>query len=498
MGDCVLAIDQGTTGTTCLVVKMGGEADGGVSVLGRGYSEFPQHFPEPGWVEHDLEEIWSASVVAMVAALEASGLGGQDIAAIGITNQRETTGIWDRAGKPQAKAIVWQDRRTADTCARLREEGHLELVRSRTGLVLDPYFSGTKVAWLLDHVSGLRERAAREELCFGTMDSWLIWKLSAGEVHVTDATNASRTLMYDIHRNRWDDDLLSMLGDIPASLLPRVCDSSEVYGTTRGLGVLPDGIPIAGIAGDQQSSLFGQGCFEEGMAKCTYGTGAFALMNTGGRPVSSENGMLTTIAWRLGGETTYAIEGSTFIAGAVVQWLRDGLQFFSSSGEIEELAASVEDAGGVVLVPALTGLGAPHWRPEARGLICGLSRGTTRGHIARAALEGIAYQVNDLLEAMEQDCAGSINLLRVDGGAAANNLLMQFQTDLLGIGLHRPQVLDTTALGAAYLAALGVGIFSSLSEVTSAWALEREFKPQMESARAEELVLKWRAAVERA
>ena len=494
MGDCILAIDQGTTGTTCLVVDM----SEGVKVLGRGYSEFPQHFPQPGWVEHDLDEIWNASETAVEGALSAAGITGKDIAAIGITNQRETTGVWDRAGTPQAKAIVWQDRRTADICAGLRDAGHLQLVRSKTGLVLDPYFSGTKVGWLLANVSGLRERAAREELCFGTMDTWLIWKLTSGDVHVTDATNASRTLMYDIHQNRWDDELLDMVGEVPGSMLPRVCDSSEIYGATRGLGVLPDGIPIAGIAGDQQSSLFGQGCFQEGMAKCTYGTGAFALMNTGHRAVPSENGMLTTIAWRLGGETTYAIEGSTFVAGAVVQWLRDGLNFFSSSEEIEALAASVDDSGGVVLVPALTGLGAPHWRPEARGLICGLTRGTTRGHIARAALEGIAYQVKDLLGAMEQDSGKAIDVLRVDGGATANNLLMQFQSDLLGIGLHRPRVLDTTALGAAYLAAMGVGIFSDLNEVTKAWTLEREFMPQMDSEVVKKMVEGWRAAVERA
>ena len=496
MGKYILAIDQGTTGTTCLVVEMG--AGLGISVVGRGYSEFPQHFPEPGWVEHDLEEIWSSTVVAIGGSLTAAGIRGDEIAAIGITNQRETSGIWDRGGNPQARAIVWQDRRTADTCAGLREAGHLELVQSRTGLVLDPYFSGTKVAWLLDNVSGLRERARREELCFGTMDTWLIWKLSAGAIHVTDATNASRTLMYDIHKNTWDSELLSLLGDIPASLLPKVCDSSEIYGTTAGLDVLPDGIPIAGIAGDQQSSLFGQGCFQEGMAKCTFGTGAFALMNTGTRAVPSENGLLTTIAWRLGGETTYAIEGSTFIAGAVVQWLRDGLQFFSSSSEIEALAASVEDSAGVTVVPALTGLGAPHWRPEARGLICGLTRGSTRAHIARAALDGIAYQVKELLDAMEQDCGKPIELLRVDGGATANNLLMQFQADLLGAALQRPEVLDTTALGAACLAALGVGIFSNLSEVSDAWRLEREFNPQKDRTEIDRLMEGWKEAVAKA
>jgi len=372
------------------------------------------------------------------------------------------------------------------------------LVKSKTGLVLDPYFSGTKIAWLLNNVEGLRDRAANNELRFGTMDTWLIWKLTQGSVHVTDATNASRTLIYDIHENKWDPELCNILGEIPACLLPEVCDSAQIYSETKGLDVLPDGIPIAGIAGDQQASLFGNACFEEGMAKCTYGTGAFALTNTGSRAVPSENGMLTTIAWRLNGETTYAIEGSTFIAGAIVQWLRDGLQFFKSSAEIEELAASVDDTGGVSLVPALTGLGAPHWRPDARGLISGLTRGTTRAHIARAALEGIALQVNDLLDAMGNDSGKPIQLLKVDGGAAANNLLMQFQADLLGIGIHRPQVLDTTALGAAYLAALGVGLFSSLSEVTQGWALEKEFTPAMDKEEVESRVSIWHAAVERA
>ncbi len=498
MSDYILAIDQGTTGTTCLVVNMGSRESRSVKVEGRGYAEFPQYFPQPGWVEHDLNEIWDSTTHAVKGALETAGIKGEDIAAIGITNQRETTGLWDTSGNPVARAIVWQDRRTADTCEKLRNAGHLDMVKERTGLVLDPYFSGTKVAWLLNNVEGLRARANEGELRFGTMDTWLIWKLTQGKAHVTDATNASRTLLYDIHQNQWDEELCGILGEIPSTLLAEVCDSSHVYGTTEGVSVLPDGIPIAGIAGDQQSSLFGQACFEEGMAKCTYGTGAFALMNTGSRAVPSENGMLTTIAWRLGGRTTYAIEGSTFIAGAVVQWLRDGLQFFKSSSEIEALAASVEDNGGVILVPALTGLGAPHWRPEARGLLCGLTRGTTRGHIARAALEGIAYQVNDLLGARGEDSGKSIEVLRVDGGATANNFLMQFQSDLLGISLHRPEVLDTTALGAAYLAALGVGIFSDLSEVTRAWALEREFTSEVSREVVADQVTQWRAAVERA
>ena len=498
MSNHILAIDQGTTGTTCLMVEMASKDTGGVQVLGRGYAEFPQEFPENGWVEHDLIAIWNSTTSAIKDCLEASEVNPLNISGIGITNQRETTGLWDVKGEPVAKAIVWQDRRTAETCARLREAGHLELVQAKTGLVLDPYFSGTKIAWLLNNVEGLRERASRNELRFGTMDTWLIWKLTSGQAHVTDATNASRTLIYDIHGNRWDSELCNILGEIPDSILPTVCDSAQVYGTTKGHPILPDGIPIAGIAGDQQASLFGNGCFEKGMAKCTYGTGAFALANTGGQAIPSANGMLTTIAWRLKNQTTYAIEGSTFVAGAIVQWLRDGLQFFSSSSEIEELAKTVADTGGVSLVPALTGLGAPHWRPDARGLICGLTRGTTRAHIARAALEGIALQVNDLLGAMRSDSGAPIQLLRADGGAAANELLMQFQADLLGIEIHRPKVLDTTALGAAYLAALGVGLFSELSEVSDAWLLGKTFVPQMSQDEVATRVSLWQQAVQRA
>ena len=497
MSDKILAIDQGTTGSTCLVVGMG-TSGSGATILGRGYSEFPQHFPEPGLVEHDLEEIWAATLKAIRGALEAAKVKPANIAAIGITNQRETSGVWDEKGQPLHHAIVWQDRRTADRCRALREAGHEELVRSRTGLVLDPYFSGTKVAWLLDNVPMLRQRAERGEIRFGTIDTWLTYKLTAGAVHVTDATNASRTMLFDIRRATWDDELCGIIGQIPRRMLPQVRSSSEVFGKTRGVGVLPDGIPISGIAGDQQAALFGQACFEPGMAKCTYGTGAFALINTGQKPVTSHRGLLTTIAWRLGNTNTYAIEGSTFVAGAIVQWLRDGLEFFEDSAEIEALAKQVTDTGGVVLVPALTGLGAPHWRPEARGIITGITRGTTRAHIARAALEGIAFQVHDLLDAMRQDTGSALRVLRVDGGASANDLLMQFQADILGIEIHRPEVLDTTALGAAFLAALGIGMFSDMDAVAKAWKLNRAYRPTMTDAAAKEHLARWDESVAKA
>jgi glycerol kinase len=497
MSDKILAIDQGTTGSTCLIVDMGTNGKG-VTVRGRGYSEFPQHFPRPGWVEHDLDEIWQATLKALREVLRTSKTKPGDIAAIGITNQRETSGVWNAQAQPLHHAIVWQDRRTADRCTSLKEAGHEELVRSRTGLVLDPYFSGTKIAWLLDNVPMLRQRAERGEAKFGTIDTWLVYKLTAGEVHVTDATNASRTMLFDIRRTAWDDELCGIIGQIPRQMLPAVRASSEVYGKTKSVGILPDGIPISGIVGDQQAALFGQACFEPGMAKCTYGTGAFALVNTGQKPVVSKRGLLTTIAWRLGGTNTYAVEGSTFTAGAIVQWLRDGLQIIKNSSEIEALAREVADTGGVVMVPALTGLGAPHWRPDARGIITGLTRGTTRAHIARAALEGIALQIADLLDAMRHDTGGAIRVLRVDGGASANDLLMQFQADLLGTELHRPEVLDTTALGAAFLAALGVGMFSSLEAVAKAWKLNKAYKPSMTDAQVKEHLARWHAAVDKA
>ncbi len=496
MSDLVLAIDQGTTGSTCLVVEV--HSGSGLRILGRGYDEVPQHFSKPGWVEHDLEEIWRSVEAATARALQAAGKQGKDIVAIGITNQRETSGVWDANGRPLQRAIVWQDRRTADRCQKLKKAGKERIVRSRTGLVLDPYFSGTKLAWILDEHKGSRVRAKRGELRFGTIDTWLVWKLTGGVEHVTDATNASRTLLYDIKKGAWDEDLGDLVGAIPSEMLPRVCSSSEVYGKTRGLQMLPDGIPIAGIAGDQQAALFGQACFSPGMAKCTYGTGAFALINIGDKFIPSDNGLITTIAWRLGNKVTYALEGSTFVAGAVVQWLRDGVGFIKSSSEIEALATSVSDSGGVVVVPALTGLGAPHWRPEARGTISGLTRGTTKAHIARAALEGIALQISDLLGAMRQDSGQKMKVLRVDGGASANNLLMQFQSDVLGVEIHRPRVLETTAFGAACLAALGVGLFSDLNQIKNAWQLERTFTPMMKKALVTEHLGRWRTAVGKA
>ena len=496
MGTKILAIDQGTTGTTCLVLSLGGNSD--ASVLGRGYAEFPQHFPKPGWVEHDLNEIWASTEKAIHEALDAGSLDGKDINAIGITNQRETVGLWDRQANPACKAIVWQDRRTAERCQQLLEQGHEELVRSRTGLVIDPYFSGTKLAWMLNESSDLRQRAARGELFFGTIDTWLVYKLTGGKSHLTDATNASRTLLYDIHKGRWDQDLCGILGDIPRAILPELRSSSEVYATTLGLSVLPDGIPIAGMAGDQHAALFGQACFEPGMAKCTYGTGAFALVNTGTKAVQSKHRMLTTVAWKIGGETHYAIEGAAFIAGAAVQWLRDGLQFFDQSKDIEAMAQSVPSSEGVTVVPALTGLGAPHWRPDARGIITGITRGTKRAHIARATLEGIALQIYDLLGSMANDLGQDIRVLRVDGGASANDLLMQFQADILGVEIHRPTVLDTTALGAAYLAALGSGIMSDTAEISKSWSLDKKYSPAMPQEDIEEHLKRWQQAVAKA
>lgn len=490
----ILAIDQGTTGTTCLVIGIDHDS---VKVCGRGYAEVPQHFPEPGWVEHDLNEIWQSTSTALRAALNAAQLRGDDIAAIGITNQRETTGLWDVHSQPVHRAIVWQDRRTAPFCRQLTDSGHADMVRRRTGLVLDPYFSGTKLRWLLAQ-SDFSARAARGELRFGTMDTWLVWRLTGGMAHVTDVTNASRTMMFDIHTQEWHDELLQMLGDIPRSLLPTVHACNSIVGYTRGVDGLPDGIPIAGMAGDQHAALFGQACFAPNMAKCTYGTGAFALVNTGSQAVQSHHGLLTTIAWRINDQTVYALEGSVFIAGAAVQWLRDGLGFIARSEDIEALAQQVPDSGGVMFVPALTGLGAPYWRPDARGVLSGLTRGTTRAHIARATLEGIAMQVRDLLDAMRQDSGAPINILRVDGGASANNLLMQFQSDVMGVQIHRPTMLDTTALGAAFLAALGVGLFRDLNDVARAWQLERVYMPDMPAEHVAAWVQRWQHAVSHA
>jgi glycerol kinase len=485
----VLALDQGTTGSRALVV----DPDG--AIRGSGYAELPQYYPKPGWVEHDAEEIWQTTVQAIGQALAAARVTGADIAAIGITNQRETSVLWERAsGRPVHRAIVWQCRRTAPFCERLKSEGHEAEFRRKTGLMLDPYFSGTKIRWLLDEVPGARERAERGELAFGTVDSWLLWRLTGGAVHATDPSNASRTLCYDIRRRSWDEGLCEALG-VPAAILPEVKPSAGLFGETAA-GVLPAGIPVTGIAGDQQSALFGQCCFEPGMAKNTYGTGCFLLLNTGDRPVVSERGLLTTVAWQLDGATTYALEGSVFIAGAVVQWLRDGLGIIKTSAETESLAESVADAGGVYLVPAFTGLGAPYWDPYARGVLVGLTRGTTKAHIARAALEGIAYQNRDVLDVMALEAAAPLQALRVDGGAAANNFLCQFQADVLNVEVLRPAVTETTGMGAAFLAGVGAGLWKT-GDLASRWRLERRFTPSAVTAAREAGYLGWRRAVER-
>jgi glycerol kinase len=473
MAELILAIDQGTTGSTALVLDAQGNARGRANV------EFPQHFPKPGWVEHEPEEIWASVRTAVERALEAAKATGSDVAAIGITNQRETTLVWDRAtGKPLHRAIVWQDRRTTERCAALKAEGHEARVRAKTGLVLDPYFSGTKIAWVLDHVDGARARAGRGELAFGTIETFLVHRLTGGAVHVTDVTNASRTLLLDLERLTWDEEMCGLLG-VPTSVLPRVVGCAEEVGRTRGLGWLPDGIPIAGLAGDQQSALFGQTCFQKGDVKCTYGTGAFVLMNVGERPVASKSGLLATAAWRLrdGQPATYALEGSAFIAGAAVQWLRDGLGLIASAPEIEPLARSVEDSGGVMFVPALVGLGAPYWDPDARGLLCGITRGTTRAHVARATLDAIAHEVADLVEAMAADAGAAVPRMRVDGGASANALLLELQAALAGVRVARPRDVETTARGAAMLAALGVGLVSGLDALRPWSAPDASFEP---------------------
>jgi glycerol kinase len=494
-GKHLLAIDQGTTGTTALVMSASGVT------LGRATRELPQHFPEPGWVEHDALEIWDSVLAAIAGALSAAGAQGTDIAAIGITNQRETTLLWERdTGQPVHRAIVWQDRRTAGDCQRLKSAGHEARVRDLTGLVLDPYFSGTKLAWLLEHVSDARRRAERGELAFGTVDSYLVYRLAGGgeaAPHVTDVTNASRTLFMDLSALTWSAEMCALLG-VPAALLPRIVPSSGVVATTRGVRGLPDGIPIAGIAGDQHAALFGQGCLGVGDAKCTYGTGAFLLVNVGARPVKSHYGLLSTLGFQAGGELVYALEGSVFVAGAAVQWLRDGLGLVGSAREIEALARSVPDSGGVHFVPALSGLGAPHWDADARGLICGITRGTTRAHLARATLEAIAYSVNDVMEAMQADLGRPLERLRVDGGAAANDLLMEVQSGVSAITVERPQDLESTARGAAMLAGLGAGIYSSGNEAAKIVKLDRAFPATMKSAERASRLSAWRDAVGRA
>jgi len=486
----ILALDQGTTSSRALLFDRDGR------IKGAAQREFRQGFPKPGWVEHDPEEIWSSQAGVAVEVLGAAGVRARDVAAIGITNQRETTIVWDRkTGRPIANAIVWQDRRTADVCERLRSEGAEPLFRERTGLVLDAYFSGTKLAWILDNVDGARVRAEAGDLAFGTVDSWLLWRLTDGRLHITDASNASRTLMFNIHTLQWDDELLLALR-VPRSVLPDVRSSSEIYGeVTATLGL--QSIAVAGIAGDQQAALFGQMCTSPGLTKNTYGTGCFMLQNTGAKAPASQHQLLTTIAWTRNGAAEYALEGSVFIGGAVVQWLRDGLGIIRSSSEVETLALSVPDNGDVYFVPAFTGLGAPHWDQYARGAIVGLTRGTTAAHIARAALESVAFQSADLLDAMQADAGVRLAELRVDGGGARNDLLMQFQSDLIGVPVVRPEIIETTALGAAYLAGLAVGFWSG-DEVANQWRAERRFEPVMPATRVRDLRGRWMQALERA
>lgn len=490
--DIILAIDQGTTGTTALLI------DRELTVIAKKNTEFPQYYPQPGWVEHDPGEIWQSTLATIQDVLALGKVAPERIAAIGITNQRETTTIWNRkTSVPIHRSIVWQCRRTADLCQALIEQGHADLFFQKTGLVLDAYFSGTKIQWLLDHVDGARSAAERGELAFGTIDTFLVWQLTGGAAHVTDVSNASRTLLMDLKTCAWDDALLTIL-KIPSAILPDIRSNAEVYGTTKNVPGLPDGIPISGMAGDQQAALFGQACFKVGEAKCTYGTGAFVLLNTGADIRHSQNKLLTTVAWKLGNQVTYALEGSAFIAGAAVQWLRDGLGIIKSSSEVEALAASVPDNGGIVFVPALAGLGAPHWNPTARGVIHGLTRGTTRAHIARATLEGIAHQVDDLLEAMSNDLGKPPIALKVDGGACANNLMMQYQSDLLNIPVVRPKMIETTAFGAAFLAGLGIGWWKSPNEIVSAWKQDRTFTPQRSLQEASQRRAHWRATVAKA
>jgi glycerol kinase len=486
----ILALDQGTTSSRAILF----DRDGAIAAVAQ--KEFTQIFPQAGWVEHDADEIWATQSAVAVEALGRAHADASDVAAIGITNQRETTIVWDReTGRPVCHAIVWQDRRTAEFCDRLKADGHAPSIAERTGLVVDAYFSGSKVAWILDNVPGVRTRAEAGRLAFGTVDSWLVWNLTGGKVHITDVTNASRTMLFNIHTLSWDDELLRLLG-VPRRMLPEVRSSSEVYGrVSADLGLTE--LPIAGIAGDQQAALFGQMCVTPGLTKNTYGTGCFLLQNTGTAAVPSHNQLVSTIAWQIGGVTEYALEGSVFIGGAVVQWLRDGLGIIQRSADVEPLAASVPDTDGLYLVPAFAGLGAPHWDPYARGLMIGMTRGTTAGHIARAAVESIAFQVGDLLDAVQRDSGIPLTELRVDGGAALNDMLMQFQADLLGVPVVRPAVTETTALGAAYLAGLAVGFWSSTAEIARQWRVDRRFEPAMPRARAASLTGRWREAVTR-
>lgn len=485
----ILALDQGTTSSRAIVFDESGV------VVASAQKEFRQHFPQPGWVEHDAGEIWTTQVQTIVEVLSKAGVAPRDIAAVGITNQRETTVLWNRkTGCPVAPAIVWQDRRTADFCDELKRLGHTDLIQQKTGLVIDAYFSASKLRWLLDHVPGAREQAEAGELAFGTIDTWLVWNLTEGGIHLTDASNASRTMLFNIHNGTWDDELLKLFG-IPRAVLPQVRDSSEIYGEASA--IVP-GVPIAGIAGDQQAALFGQACMQPGMVKNTYGTGCFMLMHTGDKPMHSKHRLLTTVAWRIGGRIEYALEGSIFVAGAVVQYLRDSLGLIRDSAEIETLAATASDNGGVYFVPAFVGMGAPYWDQRARGAILGLTRGSHAGHIARAALEAIAYQVADVLKAMEADAGIQLQELRVDGGATVNNFLMQFQADLLDCPVVRPRVAETTALGAAYLAGLAVGVYRNVGEIAAHWSVDRRFLPVKANEKHQASYRCWHKAVARA
>lgn len=488
MPSYILSFDQGTTSSRSIIFDKGG------NIISTAQKEFTQIFPQPGWVEHDANEIWSTQIGTAAEAITKAGLSTKDIHAIGITNQRETTVVWDKeTGEPIYNAIVWQCRRTAAYCDELKKEGYAETIQQKTGLIIDAYFSGTKLKWILDNVSGARQKAAEGKLLFGTIDTWLLWKLTKGEVHATDVTNASRTLLFNINTLTWDDELLKLL-NIPASVLPQVRSSSELYGHTQNI-LTSANIPIAGIAGDQQAALFGQMCIKPGMVKNTYGTGCFMLMNTGTKPVISKNNLLTTIAWQINGETIYALEGSVFIAGAVVQWLRDGLHLIRNSADVEILAAQVSDSGGVYIVPAFAGLGAPYWNQHARGTITGITRGTTAAHFAIAALESIAYQTMDVINAMQADANITVAELRVDGGATANNLLMQFQSDLLNTKVVRPMITETTALGAAYLAGLATGYWTGNDDIEKQWLVDKIFSPASDVVTRNEWVKGWQKAI---
>ncbi|HDX9590621.1 TPA: glycerol kinase GlpK [Bacillus pseudomycoides] len=486
----ILSLDQGTTSSRAILFNKEGK------IVHVAQKEFTQHFPKPGWVEHNPQEIWGSILAVIATCLSEAEVKPEQIASIGITNQRETTVVWEKeTGKPVYNAIVWQSRQTAEICGELKEKGYSDMVREKTGLLIDAYFSGTKVKWILDNVEGAREKAERGELLFGTIDTWLVWKLSGGNVHVTDYSNASRTLMYNIHELKWDEELLDML-TVPASMLPEVRPSSEVYGHTVDYHFFGQNVPIAGVAGDQQAALFGQACFGEGMAKNTYGTGCFMLMNTGEKAVASEHGLLTTIAWGLNGKVEYALEGSIFVAGSAIQWLRDGLRMFQDASDSEAYATRVESTEGVYVVPAFVGLGTPYWDSEVRGAVFGLTRGTTKEHFVRATLESLAYQTKDVLCAMEADSGIELKTLRVDGGAVKNNFLMQFQGDILGVPVERPEVNETTALGAAYLAGLAVGYWKDQEEIAAQWNMDKSFAPAMEAGTSEELYAGWKKAIE--